>query len=490
MAIRARLSAPRQERNDWPWHQAKWTSLSASLLMGGDRRMEAENYLAGGYGVRLAMETRKTGWTRLADMAHVWQPSRLKGIQVSPEFGTPFLAATQVFDLRPVPRKFLSVDRIPDADALFVKNGQILVTRSGSVGRATLAHRPHENTLISDDLLRVEPRKPEAWGWLYAYLRSPQARAMMSAAQYGHMIKHLEVSHLNALPVPWVREVLASKFQVDVKKVLDHRSRAFELTTQAESEYAACFPSLRAGDNNEVGYIVPASDVFNRRRRLDGACHIPTIKRINSAHQHHDIEVAPLSTVTDKIFVPNRFKHIYGDGGTPYLDSADLLEVNPDIKKYVLSLTQEEQGAYLVKPNWILIPCSGQVYGNIGHAVLSTEWHTGKILSNHILRICPNKRVRSGYLQCVLGHHQLGRPQVVRFAFGSSVPEINAEDIATVPIPRLPPDIENHLADMMEEAAKCRDAADELEQFIAADAEVLIDRFLAGDTQNFILSGK
>lgn len=58
--------------------------------------MEAENYLSSGYDLRLAIEERAAGWLRLGQMARVWQPSRLKGIQVSHETGTPFLAATQV----------------------------------------------------------------------------------------------------------------------------------------------------------------------------------------------------------------------------------------------------------------------------------------------------------------------------------------------------------------------------------------------------------
>ena len=60
-----------------------------------------------------------------------WQPSRLKGIQVSPEHGTPFLAATQVFDVRPVPRKWLSLNRTNDHVQRFVHEGTILLTCSG-----------------------------------------------------------------------------------------------------------------------------------------------------------------------------------------------------------------------------------------------------------------------------------------------------------------------------------------------------------------------
>lgn len=488
MVLRARLSAPRKERDDWPWHHTKWTALSASLLMGGDRRMEAENYLAGGYGIRLAIEARKAGWTSMGTLAKVWQPLRLKGIQVSREFGTPFLAATQVFDLRPIPRKFLSLDRTNNAANRFVTPGMILVTCSGSVGRATLASKSHEGILISHDLLRVEPEQEKLWGWLYAYLRAPQTRAMMTSAQYGHVIKHLEVSHLNALPMPVLRDDLLIKFQEESQRILDLRKRSYELMIDAEQEYAACFGALAVANDDVPGFSIRASEMFERRRRLDGSCFVPSVKSIAAAFQNKAREVVQLSSLVERIFVPGRFKHIYGDGGSPYLDSADILEVNPDIAKYVLSLSHEEQAEYRVEAGWLLIPCSGQVYGNIGHTVLATEWHTNKVLTNHILRVCPNQRIRSGYLQCVLGHPQIGRPLMVRFAFGSSVPEIAADDVATMPVPRLDESIENRLADMMEESAKARAQADLLEESIAAEAEAIIDRFIAGDMQDVVVT--
>lgn len=135
MVDRARLGPPQPEApNAWPWHEAKWVSLSASTLMSGERRLEAETYLASAYGIRLAMESRTKGWSRLDTLARVRQPSRLKGILVDPGYGTPFLAATQVFDLRPTPRKWLSLEHTDDAENRFVAPGLILVTRSGRRG--------------------------------------------------------------------------------------------------------------------------------------------------------------------------------------------------------------------------------------------------------------------------------------------------------------------------------------------------------------------
>jgi hypothetical protein len=486
MAVRARLSAPQEAPKNWPWHHAKWGEIKTSIFWGGDRRMEAENYLSNGYGIRLAMDARSVSKGALGALARVWQPSRLKGIVVSHEYGTPFLAATQVFDLRPVARKYLSMDRTDNIATRMVKQGDILVTRSGTVGRATLAHVAHEDTLISDDLLRVTPNRDEDWGWIYGFLRSPQGRAMMGAAQYGHIIKHLEPSHLEQLPIPMVRDDIAQDFHLKARRILDLRIEAFEKARQAEADFAACFPSLRR-QAKSVGFEVKASLMFSGRRRLEASCFAPASNQIEKAFKKDAERVETLADVTKSVFVPGRFKHVYGDGGMPYLDSADILEVNPDITKFVLSLSHEEQMEYHVEPGWLLIPCSGQVYGNIGHSVLATQWHTAKVHTNHLMRVAPNERIRSGYLQCVLGHPDLGRPRLVKFAFGSSVPEIAPGDVLPVAIPRLASSVEDRLADLMDASAVARDQADELEQELGADAERLIDLFLEGDTTSFAI---
>ena len=154
---------------------------------------------------------------------------------------------------------------------------------------------------------------------------------------------------------------------------------------------------------------------------------------------------------------------------------------------FVLSLSSEEQKEYHVEPGWLLIPCSGQVYGNIGHSVLATEWHTAKVHTNHLMRVVPGENIRSGYLQCVLGHPVLGRPRLVKFAFGSSVPEIAPHDVLPAAVPRLAPAMEAKLADLMDASAVARDKADALEQEIGTDAEHLIDLFLEGDTTSFAI---
>jgi hypothetical protein len=483
MAIRARLSAPRIEQEQWPWHQAKWTTLSASLLMSGDRRMEAENYLAGGYGIRLAMEARKAGWTRMEKLAKIWQPSRLKGIHVSPEFGTPFLAATQVFDLRPVPRKFLSLDQIRGAADLFVMNGQILVTRSGSVGRATLAHGPHEKIIISDDLLRVEARQEKLWGWLYTYLRAQQTRAMMSAAQYGHIIKHLEVGHLNALPMPVLRDELLEEFRARVQLILNKRNHAVQLQDEAEHLLSEAIGEVRLTENPEVGFTIPASEIFSQRRRLEGGHWTPAATAILQRFATLGLTVEPLSHVTERIWWMTRFKRVFGnDGDVPYMSADELFSQNAPITKRVVIEQADNAGDYFVKAGWIVMACSGQTYGLNGSVALMTKKHEQAFFSHDFVRIIPKlDSIRPGYLFTVLGHIKLGRPLVIRYAYGTSIPHLDPADVATFPVVRLEQSLENEIANKMEEAINLRAEADELENEIISDAETIINQFIAGE---------
>ena len=490
MAARAILALAQAEPPDeWPFHQCKWASLPAHLLWKGDRRMEAENYLSSGYGIRLALEERAVGWMRFGSIADVTQPSRLKGIQVAKDVGTPFLAATQVFDLRPVPRKFLALEKTDNSEERFVTQGTVLVTCSGSVGRATLATSSHDQVLISHDLLRVQAKSPEYAGWLYAYLRSAQARAMMTGAQYGHIIKHLEVSHLDALPVPVVTKELAKGFQEQTQRILELRNRAYHCTLEAERLFEEALGPLKVQDWGEKGFSVNASSFMQGRRRLEASYYNPyafeLIERINQQKRRP----MRLDQVSEKVWWMTRFKRFYGEGGIRYLSADELFTTNPDESKKILVDSDDGHEDYFVKAGWLLMACSGQTYGLNGATCLATRFHENTFLSHDLIRIIPiSEKIRPGYLLTTLSHPRLGRPALIRMAYGTSIPHLDPNDVSSFLVARLEPKVEENIADFAEESAALRAEADILEREMADEAGRLIDSFLAGDVVNFVVT--
>lgn len=489
MAIRARLAAPAPvEREAHASLSPHWSALPMRLLQAGDRRMEAETYLSTGYGLRLALEERAAGWVPLSQLARVWQPLRLKGTLVPKSVGTPFLAATQVFDMRPVPRKWLAIGKTDKAGDRFLDVGTIVVTRSGAVGRATLAYAAHAGALISDDLLRVVPHAEGQRGWIYAYLRSPQARAMMNGAQYGHIIKHLETSHLDALPVPMVRNDIAADFQKQVDTILDLRNRAHKLSLDAESLFSNFIGPIQVTDT-ETGYAVSASKTYERRRRFEANYHAPIASAILRRFAEIGATTMPLSEVAERVWWMTRFRRFYGDAGIPYLSADELFTTNGADSKKILVENGDGHEDFYVEEGWIVMACSGQVYGLNGASTLITAHHERTFFSHDLIRIVAKRgEILPGYLLTTLSHPALGRPLLMRAAYGTSIPHLDPNDVAAFPIVRLGQRRELQISLLAQGAADARAEADALERKIATDAGILIDKFLSGDSQSFVMT--
>ena len=484
MAVRARLAAPRAPQHDWRWHRVKSVSLPSEMLFLGDRRFEAENYLANGFATRRAIEVKLSGWTIFENLASTTLPNRLKGVVVSSDTGTPYLAATQVFDAYPISRKWLALEKSGDLQTRFVKSGTILVTRSGAVGRSIVATKSLEHFIISDDLLRVAPKSESHAGWIYAYLRSPTVRAMMVSAQYGHIIKHLEVAHLAAMPILLASDDVLSNCNDKFRRLIELRVNYKKLTERARSRFEAYFDGSPVVEDQKIGFDVSLlSRIALGRRRLDAAFHNPQVSSLMKYMEARAIGWDTLETLKCRVWLPSRFKRVPAEDGVPFLDSADLFELNPDITKKIRDSDFGDPYRARTMAGWLLLSRSGQVYGLNGSMVIASARIEGKVISDHIIRICPNKEsCRAGYILTALTHPTLGMPRVKALPYGSSIPEIEIEDIKNIPIPRLPQSIEQAIAGDAEAAAHHRDEADHLENELAEIAEEQVVRFLSSGT--------
>ncbi len=208
-------------------------------------------------------------------------------------------------------------------------------------------------------------------------------------------------------------------------------------------------------------FTAQTSEIYTGRRRLDAYAHNPAARAIRQRFYRNAESVARLGSLA-RAFVPPRFKRVFGTTGTPYLDSEPIFKTNPGIAKTLTPATRIDPEKYMVDAGWLLMACSGQIYGLNGQAILANGWHEKKVVTQHIMRIVPDtSMVRSGYLEVVLTHPTLGQPLVISRAHGTSVPELAPEDIEGLPIPRLAGHMEDEIADMAERANELRMQANE-----------------------------
>lgn len=83
-----------------------------------------------------------------------------------------------------------------------VKRGDIVITRSGSIGRVAYITKRNDNAIVSDDLIRV--RIPDETMRLYvlAFFQTKFASDQMLRNEYGAVQQHLEPEHVRNLLVP------------------------------------------------------------------------------------------------------------------------------------------------------------------------------------------------------------------------------------------------------------------------------------------------
>ena len=86
--------------------------------------------------------------------------------------------------------------------ALRVRQGDLLVTRSGTIGRVAYVTPRLDGAIVSDDMIRVRIPDDAVRYYVYAFLQSPAGISQMLRNEYGAVQQHLEPSHLKDLLVP------------------------------------------------------------------------------------------------------------------------------------------------------------------------------------------------------------------------------------------------------------------------------------------------
>ncbi|WP_146003668.1 hypothetical protein [Enorma phocaeensis] len=449
--------------------------VSVSAILGGDIRLEASTYLRDGYGLtRLARQT--PGCSVLGELADIWQPSRLAGYEMPAGKGLPFMTAGQVFEDFPRVRKWLAKPFVSQEQSRYVDSSWLLLSCSGVVGKVTAVYPHHLGVVVTHDLLRIVPKDEREYGWLYAYLKTDFFMKVAQAAQYGHMIKHIEVAHAKTFPVIMPEDVVRSEIGSIAVAAIERRTRAWQLRDEAFKlfEELVGWDSATAANASEWHGSFRVSDIFKGRQRLDAGYYNGPIARIQELFAGHP--TSKLSDVTTFASDLPRFARTYGESGMPYVSASELFDVNAKPTKMIYAKLIRGWERYVLHDGMIVMACSGQKYGILGRSLMLTENHEGLFGSHDLLRIVVNPcEIMPGYLLTFLNDPVLGRPYVVRNAYGTSIPHLDPSDIQAIRIPRLEEANENRIANLMDESVRLSAEADRMENEAVRRAQEQID---------------
>lgn len=123
--------------------------------------------------------------------------------------------------------------------ALRVKHGDILISRSGTIGRVAYVTKRLTNAIVSDDMIRVRIGDETIRFYVYAFLQTTAGLNQMLKNEYGSVQQHLEAKHIQGIiaPIPpdWN----------DVKPIIDAVKTTVDAREALETAYALAIGEMK-----------------------------------------------------------------------------------------------------------------------------------------------------------------------------------------------------------------------------------------------------
>jgi len=434
------------EPADLPEEGLRWCTVSLQEVLQRDSRLEASVFGVEGRHARAVLKRCKWPVPRVCGengLATAFYPTRFKRIIVE-ESEYPLILPSQIREIKPKPKAYLSPLCKTDFKLLRAQEGQILLTRSGTIGNCSLVSQTLNGKTLSDDIIRITCKTDTDTGYLYAFLNTKTGNALIRTNEYGAVVSHIEPEHLENVPIPDPPPILKKRIHDLVIRSYALRDESNELLDQAERllydalnlpRLTKLRPQYYDKSADLRNYAVKLSQLSGR---LDASYHVPVVDAILLRLEKEASEITTIGDprISKCIILPGRFPRVYVQEGqgTVFFGGKQLYELDPANKKY-LSLAKHgdriKRDLKLIE-NMTLITRSGTI-GKV--ALVPAHWENW-VANEHMIRVEPSASDIAGYLYVFLAT-EYGREFITRFTYGAVVDEIDDHHVSQIPIPLL-----------------------------------------------------
>lgn len=428
-----------------------FASVPIQQIIENNRRLDASAYDMAVLKAKSLIIKNRYGFKYLRGegglIQKAYYPGRYKRIYCDYGKGVPFYLPSQLDEIYPKPSKYISEKTASLLKNDVIKSGELLVSRSGTIGKCAVASKTTIGNLFSDDVIRITFNEEYDLGYVYAFLHTETGLTLLQGNNYGAVIDHIEPEHLNHVIIPDAPVEIRKRIHKLVMESFALRDESNELIDKAQtlmySEFHLSQSEERVkhkASSEHVGLLHFSIKSSSLDGRFDVSYHLPEVSEVLEKIKKNASKVLFLDDeqLTDRIYVGNRFKRVYvtSKNGVIYLNGKSILQLNPNgCQKKYLSFSQHEQRIkeqLTLKENTIIVTCSG----TLGKTVLVPRHWDGWAGTHDLIRIIPHNDLIAGYLYCFLSS-DIGQRLILRNAYGAVVDHIEPEHIQRIPIPLL-----------------------------------------------------
>lgn len=423
----------------------KYTSVSLTDVFNNKLRFEASAFsieakiekdkiLNSRYGYAFA-------WSKNGFIQECFYGGRAKRNYVSKntEGAVGFLGSAEMLNVYPKAIKFLSSNVI-NIEPFKVKQGTILISRSGTIGKVTFVNKTLAKNLISEHAIRIIAK--EFAGYLFAFLQTETGQILVKSNTFGAVVDQIEPQHFEKIVVPNAPKSLKKAIHELVVESYNLRDKANDLIDKAES---ILYQELQLKPIEELkteyydnsvelrNYTTKLSDL---RLRLDGSYHIPIVQLVEQDIKRHAKEISTIGELSKDVILAGVFKRTYVDreNGVPFLGGRDITQLNPKIEKF---LSKSVHAVRIKKElevfeNYVLISDRG----TIGKVQIVPKHWNGWAVSQNIIKVIADSNDIAGYLFCFF-NSDYGQILIKRETYGSVVDMIDDKNVSGIHVPLL-----------------------------------------------------
>lgn len=450
-----------------PLSRADIFARPSSAVLRGALRFEAGFYGSEGFRALQAMEKSGFKIGRIGDLAGVrWFGPFSRTYVDDPAAGVPFLSSAEMLVAKLEPKNFLSTTLTRNLERLFVHEGMILVSCSGTIGNVAICTKDFNGFTVSQHAIRIDPKSDIDRGTLYAFLLSELGQFLVTRNKSGSVIESIYAADVESLPLPRLPTALLRELSDKIEHACKLRVSANARLDEANSGVLGAVNARgleRQADHS--WFLQPASQIFQARdtegyARLDATYYEPTTLKLRNelcaANAQALKSVVPKVILIGKTFVEGVHK-VEKDYGVPYFTGKELFKYRPLPETYITSQRRALIDKLVVTRGTTLVTCAGTV-GKVMYVRGALE---SAAITHDAIRVLPGNEIHPGFVYAYLSS-PVGQSQLQRCSYGSVIPRLYRTHVENILIPRLS-DSGSAIGDLIDQAFDLRDQALKIE---------------------------
>ncbi len=348
-----------------------------------------------------------------------------------------------------------------------IREGQVLLSMSGSVGNAAVAYKIPSRLNSNQDVVKIKLKKNYSPYFLAAFLNSKYGRMQVLRLPVGSVQQHIFLWQTKSLLIPIFPESFTNSVDKIYKEGLDQLQISKSLYSQAEDLLLEELGLKDYKTIEELSYIVKLSDVKSAHR-ADADYFQPKYGKLISKIKNGKI----FSDAVENL--PSRFNPVdQPDKVFKYVELSNIESFIGIIDGHSEVLGQEapSRARRILKSGDVIV---SSVQGSLEKVALVSREQDGFLASTGFFQF--RSKVILPEVLLVLARSPILQMQLEKQCTGTILTAVSKEGIKNIIIPILGKSTQEEIADLVHQSHEARKKAKELLEKAKREVEEFIER--------------